>query len=703
MGIGKIIKIFSDPFFILTIFILSISSNSFAYQTKTKNLYGVPGLINMPVAGSFDDGEIVFSSSSFGPNLRNTLGFQALPNLYGVFRYSGIGDRDKLWYQKSGYTYWDRSFDLRLDVLKEKPLLPSITLGMQDILGTGQYSGEYLVASKSFLKKVEATVGFGFGRLGTRNRISAGFRERGGYTTGRGGEIRYKQLFGGDIGLFGGIIYKTPVDNLYLKAEYSSDNYEQDVKYSNTLPTNPITYGLNYEINDAVSISGYQTPNLDFGLQIDLSYNPLSDSAGDYYEKAPEPFYSHPIPFEKNDFSYWEKLKKNLKDQEIQLIAYSSNKNEVIIVIENYHYASYAQAIGRSLRILSKFIPSNKKNFKIILSEVGIPISQFTFNRDEISSIIDAPNAELLSRKIVAFETAPKIVSESIVESKYPNVSFSTSPYYRLHLFDPDNPVYYDLGIDASVYIQLKPGLILNGKIEKSLLSTFDNIYRGAKGKLPNVRTNIAKYLNELDTRITNLTVSSYFKYTKNLYGRISYGYLEEMYAGISNEILYAPTNSKVNFGAEINYVKPRDFDQLLSFRTVPGLSKINGHISAYWDMNYYNYLSQIDVGKYMAGDIGSTITLKRQFANGTTIGGFFTITDASAEEFGEGSFDKGFFLKLPINSIVPYQTRSSIYELVRPIQGDGGARVNVAGRLHDVVNGFSSSQIQNGWSRIWR
>ena len=116
-------------------------------------------------------------------------------------------------------------------------------------------------------KKVEATVGFGFGRLGTRNRISAGVRERGGYTTGRGGEIRYKQLFGGDIGLFGGIIYKTPVDNLYLKAEYSSDNYEQDVKYSNTLPTNPITYGLNYEINDAVSISGYQTPNLDFGLQ----------------------------------------------------------------------------------------------------------------------------------------------------------------------------------------------------------------------------------------------------------------------------------------------------------------------------------------------------------------------------------------------------------------------------------------------------
>ena len=196
---------------------------------------------------------------------------------------------------------------------------------------------------------------------------------------------------------------------------------------------------------------------------------------------------------------------------------------------------------------------------------------------------------------------------------------------------------------------------------------------------------------------------ASYFKYADNIYGRITYGYLEEMYGGVSKEVILAPSNSNINIGAEVNYLKGRNFDQLFTFRDVPGLSRINGHLSIYWDTNYYNYLTQFDFGKYMADDVGGTLTIKRQFPNGTTVGGFFTITDATAEDFGEGSFDKGFFFKLPINSIVPFQSRSSIRELIRPIQGDGGARVSVPGRLHDVINGFSDIQIKNSWPRIWR
>ena len=276
---GKKLNFFPGFIFLVIFINLSLFKTSYSSDLKTNNVYGVPGLINVPVAGSHDDGELVFTSSSFGPNLRNTLGFQALPNIYGVFRYAGIGDRKKLWHSKSGYTYWDRSFDLRIDVSKERLLIPSLTVGMQDIMGTGQYSGEYLVASKSFFEKIEATVGLGFGRFGSRNKISNGFRERGGYSTGRGGELRIKQLFGGDIGLFGGFIYKTPIDNLIFKAEYSSDNFENDIKYSNKIPTEPLSYGLNYKLNDALRISGYQTSNLDLGLQLDLSFNPLNDGA----------------------------------------------------------------------------------------------------------------------------------------------------------------------------------------------------------------------------------------------------------------------------------------------------------------------------------------------------------------------------------------------------------------------------------------
>ena len=61
--------------------------------------------------------------------------------------------------------------------------------------------------------------------------------------------------------------------------------------------------------------------------------------------------------------------------------------------------------------------------------------------------------------------------------------------------------------------------------------------YIGAKGRLLHVRTDMKQYLNILDERIEHLTMSSYFKFQDEVYGRITAGYLEPMFAGIS-EIL---------------------------------------------------------------------------------------------------------------------------------------------------------------------
>ena len=130
---------------------------------------------------------------------------------------------------------------------------------------------------------------------------------------------------------------------------------------------------------------------------------------------------------------------------------------------------------------------------------------------------------------------------------------------------------------------------------------------------------------------------------------------------------------------------------------------KWNGHFSTYWDTNFYYYDAQLDIGRYLAGDNGGTLTLSRNFPNGWQIGGFFTLTNASFQDFGEGSFDKGFFVRIPYNSILPYQSRSAVYEKIRPIQGDGGARVSVPGRLNDIINPYREKNLINSWPRIWR
>ena len=55
--------------------------------------------------------------------------------------------------------------------------------------------------------------------------------------------------------------------------------------------------------------------------------------------------------------------------------------------------------------------------------------------------------------------------------------------------------------------------------------------------------------------------------------------------------------------------------------------------------------------GRFLAKDSGIHLDLSRSFKSGFRIGAFrIAKTDISYAEFGEGSFDKGFYFSLPID-----------------------------------------------------
>ncbi len=670
--------------------------------TVKSNLDGSPGIVEVPISGSFDDGQLTFSSSKFGPYLKNSLSFQAIPNAFIKFNYEGMGDKNILYYGSTGYTTWDRSIDLRFNLSNEKLFLPSLTVGINDIAGTGRNASEYIVASKDFKQKIRYTVGLGWGRYGSKHIIgNSGNRvHRGGL---EGGQISLDHLFRGNIGVFGGIEYKTNLKNIILGAEIASDNYKEMADYTDKLPISSINYSAKYKISEGINLGAYWVHGNSAGIQINFSANPLSYGTGDYLEDAPEPFYSLPLPNIHQNNVYRDKLIEDLLKYSIRTVSYGEKKDEAIIVIANNHYQSDAQSIGRTLRALSKFIPIDISTFTVIISELGIPITQISLNRHDVSMIIDAPNSEILTKKITKINNAPKQIENLNYFNDQGKFSWLLRPYYRLHLFDPNNPVYYDFGPRLYLNYIVKPGFLLRSTTEKSMVSTFDEIWRGEKGQLPHVRTELKKYLNVQETRIRDLTASSYYKLNNRTYGRFTLGYLESMYSGLSTEILSFNDSNKFAIGAEVNYVKAREFKQLLGHRDVKGLSKVNGHVSGYWDTGYKNYFAQVDIGQYLAGDKGGTLTVSRRFPNGWNIGGFFTLTDASFSEFGEGSFDKGIFLKLPFNSIIPYNTRSFLYEEIRPIQGDGGSRVKMEGRLYGMLESRTKNNLNKSWAMLWR
>ena len=114
------------------------------------------------------------------------------------------------------------------------------------------------------------------------------------------------------------------------------------------------------------------------------------------------------------------------------------------------------------------------------------------------------------------------------------------------------------------------------------------------------------------------------------------------------------------------------------------------------------NYLVQVDAGRYLAGDVGATFGIDKVFKNGWSVGGFFTLTDVSAEDFGEGSFDKGFRFRIPLDWLLGQPSRNAYGLTVRPTQRDGGARLIVPGRLYGQIREGHRKSLVDQKARIW-
>lgn len=85
-----------------------------------------------------------------------------------------------------------------------------------------------------------------------------------------------------------------------------------------------------------------------------------------------------------------------------------------------------------------------------------------------------------------------------------------------------------------------------------------------------------------------------------------------------------------------------------------------------------------------------------------TMVGGFFTLTNVSSEDFGEGSFDKGFRFRIPVDWLLGKPSRSGFGLTIRPTQRDGGQRVAVPDRLYGSVREAHRRSLEEQRARFW-
>lgn len=688
-----------------------VGSTADNLTTTLTNSYGAPGgLIDMPTAEMAPDAHLSTTISHSDGFTKTTASFQILPRLSGSFRYSAVEDL------APGFTtYYDRSFDLRFRLLNESAWLPAVNIGLQDFIGTGVLAGEYVVATKTVGERLRVSGGVGWGRFGSYASVgSSGSRAPFTFAgVGTGGNFNASDWFRGDMALFGGASFDVN-DKLSFSVEYSSDAYDFEKAAGIVKRSSPWNFAVDYKLNEDLHLRAYSLHGEEFGAQVTLSLNPKRPAVKGGAELAPLPVAVRPKG-SAADLGWTNQpvreaviiatTKQSLDQAGIDLEGVTLGPRSAHVVIRNDTYDAQAQALGRTLRSLSRELPASIETLHVTILANDVPASTMTFSRSDLERLENAPARDALAAATFT-DTLRFGAYPEPLPGTYPRWQWSIGPYLRTSLFDPDNPLRADVGVRAQGQLRLGSGWIFSGSVAQKVAGNLDDITRPNNSRLPWVRSNVSQYQRADEPVIENLTIAKYGRLGPDFYGRVTLGYLERMYAGVSGEVLWKPVDSRLGLGAEINYARPRDYDQLFGLRSrvTPGgtIPEFSGHVSAYYDFGN-GFHGQLDAGRYLAGDWGATIALDREFANGWRIGAFATKTNVSSQDFGEGSFDKGIRVTVPLSWLLGTPTTTKTTTVIRPLTRDGGQRLDVDGRLYETVRGAHRPEIAKSWGKYWR
>jgi hypothetical protein len=666
---------------VLAIFLIAAASSDLGAAV---NDFGVNGLIKMPNARMAVDGTLrVTVATDEVADLYNVT-FQALPKVQATFRYT-IFNPDDL--AASVDVIRDRSYEIKAQLVEERRWLPAISVGVRDLLGTGAWEAEYLVASRAW-GGLDVSVGMGWGRLGSRDSfdnplglVSDRFdtRPKQGIGGAFGGESRGKSFFRGNASFFGGAAYRFSRYPVTLIAEYESDQYDREVALRTLVSPSPVNVAFAWEpVTDvSVRLSWLRQDTLGITFFSQLNAKKVAPRKTSKRPAAISLDTETGMPKGFDPSSWYDRMVFASEQTGLDLRSgkLAARERTAFIEISNRDYNLTADALNQVMSIAERNLPDRVTSLDILLEENGLigPTVAYRLQRDDYFDSTARLSLRDAYEHIKILEPRKLDKPTNKTSYDYPNYSFGVDLAAKTQLMDPDDPARAQLYVKLTGRMQASDHLNIWMRYEQNLYSEMSDSRGSDSPALPNVRTLINRYLVEGDSGIEQLYAEYQTSLSSSLHTRSYIGLLETMYGGVGGEILYAPYKQRWALGVNANVVKQRGFKRDFAFRDY---ETVTAHVSAYYATPFYDIDLALHAGRYLAKDRGYTFEARRTFDSGFSVGGFFTRTNVSAEDFGEGSFDKGLFFRIPFNGILPGNTRSSFSTILRSLERDGGRRL---------------------------
>ncbi len=642
----------------------------------------------MPTADSKPEGTVSFTFNKNKIWKFGTLSVSPFNWLEAGYFYYRPSD---VYYDKKG-GYLDKGFNIKFIYRPKNPKIPNLAIGLDDFSGTGLFTKEYIVASNDY-KNTIITFGLGWGKfVGNKSFknpldfISDSLLERPVISDNydRGGQPSYDQWFRGNVSPFGGIEYVSKnINNLKIKVEYDPLIYtnfsyvpfgiDSELRKKDSKINFGLSYPWNRHLNFELSYLKGNTINFSFNYSIHFNDN-----------LSKKPNFSPKIAIKANPTKskqiFYENLLSNLNSNRLLLQTANLSTDKVLDIsistsdhrnaIRSSSYASHIAHIVAK----KQEIELNKINITHI--NVGVELNTISY----ISKYLDKNNNIPLELKIRNTEVDSGNKGDYLTDEFKPSINFpvifsSLRPSLVSYVGNPGKFYFGNINLDYKSEVHFNRNLLLSSEISYTLSDSFSKLPYNPDSVLQHVRTDLTKYLQEDDLHINRMQFDYIWSPYKNIYSKLTGGILEPMFAGVGGQTVYKPFDKNYSIGYELFYVKQRTYKKRFNLQDY---ETITGHINL-----GYKFAAGIEAslsyGRYLAKDYGFTLDLARTTKSGFKSGIYFTRTNISADTFGEGSFDKGFYFQIPLDLLSNEFNGSYTSFKLSPLTRDGGAKL-----IHD-------------------
>ncbi len=675
--------------------------------------FGGVGLMQMPTGRMAPEGEFNFSVTGSDEYLFYNATLQVMPWLETTIRYTRVASipYDPT-FPNVDNEYTDKGIDFKVRLLKESQYIPELSLGVRDFAGTGLFDAEFLAATKRYsnskLGTFDFTLGMGWGYLGTRDTVtnpfckaSDKFCDRPSEFLSTGGTTNFDRAFKGPAALFGGIEYQTLHKPLRFKLEYDGNDYSTDYPVIQAgvdmSPHTPWNFGVLYRLGMADFRLSYERGDtLGAGLTLNTNFNDMPS----FWRDTPTPEIEDNQPEELSDID-WKRVTEDLD----KIAGYQNTRiyvddKTVTVVGEQKKYRDRNEAHEKAAAVLHNEMPDDIDTYAINERSRGLVGEQTIISKEKYR---DFAQVNYINPKIedATAKASNKPSGESVYDG-FERFDWGFAPKLVQTLGNAEDFYLFSVGLSGNASYWLTDNLEIGGSLYWDWYNNYDKfIYVTPPDSttVPRVRTMFRAYQNEHAVTMSNLQLTWFQEYSNTMDQQFYAGYLESMFAGVGTEFLYRPQGANWAIGADVNLISQRDpqsyfgvYDE--KWQNVPEYGRpfqvidkgFTGFVSGYyypqWDF-LQDLMIQVDVGQFLAGDVGTQINVSKQFKSGVIAGAFASFTDLSAEEFGEGSFTKGFYLSIPfdIMTVKPSNNRANFSW--QPLTRDGGQKL---GRKYNLI-----------------